>query len=368
MLDMSDFRENAEAIRADHDKRNLSHEKIDQVIQLDNEWREAIYEQNLARKERNEQAKLISEAKKKGDLDSMNQLLSDVKNLGTKIDELDEIAKKFKEKRDSIRMAIPNILHESVPIGDDETGNTLHSEHGEKPNFSFKPKTHNQLLEINNYLEYEKAIQSLGTDGLTYRCVCSRKTLPDGRYPGTCRELKINPNDLYNIRLKAPKSVQFFDVLYGKTEEDINHKHGDFVIKPRDRAAAYHLAVVVDDAKAGVSEVVRGADLLSSTPLQVYIYEKLGYPCPQFFHIPVVKNHRGVKLSKQTGANPIDVDDSKSALLFAIDFLGFVLPDSLRTANCARLLRWATYESNISILEATQSRFRDEMKNFFSSL
>ena len=163
MLDMSDFRENAEAIRADHDKRNLSHEKIDQVIQLDNEWREAIYEQNLARKERNEQAKLISEAKKKGDLDSMNQLLSDVKNLGTKIDELDEIAKKFKEKRDSIRMAIPNILHESVPIGDDETGNTLHSEHGEKPNFSFKPKTHNQLLEINNWAELARAAKITGS-------------------------------------------------------------------------------------------------------------------------------------------------------------------------------------------------------------
>ena len=100
---MSDFRENAEAIRADHDKRNLSHEKIDQVIQLDNDWREVIYEQNLARKERNEQAKLISEAKKKGEIDSMNQLLSEVKNLGAKIDELDEIAKSLKEKRDSIR-------------------------------------------------------------------------------------------------------------------------------------------------------------------------------------------------------------------------------------------------------------------------
>ncbi len=218
-----------------------------------------------------------------------------------------------------------------------------------------------------NYLEYRNAIKFLQNAGFTYRCVCPRKSLPVGRYPGICRELKIGPNEIHGIRLKVVNSVQLLDVLYGTIEEDINLKHGDFLIKTRDREATYHLAVVIDDTKAGVSEVVRGADLLSSTPLHIYVYEKLGYPCPDFFHIPLVKNKRGIKLSKQTGANPIDVNNSKSALLFALGFLGFDLPASLRSANCQRLLQWATYESNISVLEAVQSRFLDEMKNVLSS-
>ncbi len=163
MLDMSEFRENADVIRADHDKRNMSYEKIDQVIELDTQWREAIYEQNLARKERNKQAKLISDAKKEGNIELMNQFLSDVKNLGEKIDEIDEVAKNLKEKRDSIRMTIPNILHESVPAGDDEAGNTLHSEHGVKPNLAFEPKTHNELLEINNWAELARAAKITGS-------------------------------------------------------------------------------------------------------------------------------------------------------------------------------------------------------------
>ena len=163
MLDISDFRENADAIRADHDRRNLTHEKIDEVIKLDELWRKAVYEQNLARKKRNESAKLISDAKKSGDNEQMQALLADVKNLGNQIDELDGMAQQLLKERDDIRMRIPNILHNSVPIGDDESGNTLHSEHGVKPNFSFEPKTHNELLEMNNWAELARAAKITGS-------------------------------------------------------------------------------------------------------------------------------------------------------------------------------------------------------------
>ena len=163
MLDISDFRENADAIRADHDRRNLTHEKIDEVIKLDELWRKAVYEQNLARKKRNEAAKLISDAKKSGDNEQMQALLADVKNLGNQIDELDSMAQRLLKERDDIRMRIPNILHDSVPIGDDESGNTLHSEHGVKPNFSFEPKTHNELLEMNNWAELARAAKITGS-------------------------------------------------------------------------------------------------------------------------------------------------------------------------------------------------------------
>ncbi|MED5486017.1 MAG: serine--tRNA ligase [Candidatus Thermoplasmatota archaeon] len=163
MLDISDFRDNANAIKADHDKRGLPHDKINEVIKLDEEWRTAVYEQNLARKKRNDSAKLISDAKKSGNKEKMNEILNEVKDLGNQIEEFDKLANGLKEKRDSIRMSIPNILHESVPIGDDDEGNSLHSEFGSKPHFSFEPRTHNELLEMNNWAELPRAAKITGS-------------------------------------------------------------------------------------------------------------------------------------------------------------------------------------------------------------
>ena len=163
MLDISDFRDNANVIKADHDKRGLPHDNIDEVIRLDEEWRKAVYEQSLARKERNDTAKLISEAKKSGNNDEMQKLLSNVKSLGNKIDELDKFANELKDSRDMIRMSIPNVLHDDVPVGDDDEGNTLHSEHGNKPSFSFEPRTHNDLLEMNNWADLPRAAKITGS-------------------------------------------------------------------------------------------------------------------------------------------------------------------------------------------------------------
>jgi len=163
MLSMDWFREKADEIRADFDRRKIDHEPIDQVITLDNEWRNAIKEKDLARRERNNAAKGIAEAKKSGDAVAAESIMAEVKDLGTKIDELDSIAANLLEKRDAIRMRIPNILHPDVPSGEDAGGNTQHSVHGEKQEFDFEPRTHNELIEVNKWVELERAAKIAGS-------------------------------------------------------------------------------------------------------------------------------------------------------------------------------------------------------------
>tara|TARA_B100001250_G_scaffold318939_1_gene281649 strand:- start:16 stop:921 length:906 start_codon:yes stop_codon:yes gene_type:complete len=220
-----------------------------------------------------------------------------------------------------------------------------------------------------NFLDYKKAITSLRQRGCTYACECSRKSLPKGLYSGRCRNLNLEPTDNRGIRIKVNNSaIKCPDSFFGKSEINLVNQSGDFLIKPRDREAAYHLAVVVDDSKAGVTEIVRGADLLDSTPMQAYLYQQLNLQVPEYFHIPVVKDNRGVKLSKQMGAVPIDLNDGRPAMLFALEYLGFVLPRTLRKDPSARLLQWAIKDSGKSILESLQSRFSAAEKKSFNSV
>ena len=163
MLDMRLFRDEIEIIKADHDKRNLEYDKINQVIEFDKLWRDAIHKQSLARKSRNESARKIAAAKKSGDDVEIDRIMTEVKNLGDEIDSLDDAANDLILQRDSIRMTIPNILHEEVPIGNDEGGNTIHSTHGEKNDFDFEPRTHNELIEINNWVELSRAAKITGS-------------------------------------------------------------------------------------------------------------------------------------------------------------------------------------------------------------
>ena len=137
MLSMELFRNDADRIRADHDKRGIPHERIDKVIELDQLWRNALKEMEDGRRERNQAAKGIADAKKSGDMDSANNIMAQVKDLGERIAALDEKANSLLEEIDINRMRIPNLLHDAVPVGDDEEGNTQHSLHGEKPEFSF---------------------------------------------------------------------------------------------------------------------------------------------------------------------------------------------------------------------------------------
>ena len=160
---MDIFRNNPELIRSDHDKRGIPHDRIDAVIQLDKDWRDALKGMEDARRERNSAAKGIAEAKKSGNKEEADRIMAAVKDLGDRIQSLDDTANSLLEERDNIRMRIPNLLHADVPVGDDEGGNTQHSLHGTKPDFDFEPRNHNELIEMNKWVELERAAKIAGS-------------------------------------------------------------------------------------------------------------------------------------------------------------------------------------------------------------
>ena len=182
---------------------------------------------------------------------------------------------------------------------------------------------------------YEEALERLRGAGLVYRCRCSRREIADSAlpgidgvvYPGTCRALAL-PREVGGAdRLRVPDgTIAFDDRVQGRIAQDVAREVGDFVLKRRDGLHAYQLAVVVDDADAGITDVVRGADLLDSTPRQIVLQRLLGFATPRYLHIPAATNERGEKLSKQTLAAPIDLARSAEALREALRFLGQQIP------------------------------------------
>jgi glutamyl-Q tRNA(Asp) synthetase len=176
---------------------------------------------------------------------------------------------------------------------------------------------------------YEQALQQLGD--LVYPCGCSRKEIADSQlslsgrqaqaliYPGTCRHGLAPGKHARALRLKVPQSphcvLSFEDRWAGHVSQDLTDDAGDFVIKRADGFWAYQLAVVVDDGAQGVTDIVRGADLLDSTPRQLYLQQVMGLPQPSYLHVPVVVNELGEKLSKQTGAKAFDNGAAPQQLL-----------------------------------------------------
>jgi seryl-tRNA synthetase len=163
MLDMRLFRDHADVIRADHAKRGLTTENIDRVLELDSAWKKARYDADQLRKQRNQAARGIAEAKKGGDTEGAERIISEVAELGANIESLGQRADELESERDALRMRIPNVLHDAVPVGPDSTGNTRHSLHGEKPKFDFEPRTHNEIAEMNNWVELARAAKITGS-------------------------------------------------------------------------------------------------------------------------------------------------------------------------------------------------------------
>jgi seryl-tRNA synthetase len=163
MLDINMFREHADIVRADHDKRGIPHDSIDEVIRLDEAWKKARYDADQLRRQRNEAARGIADAKKSGDTAEAERILAEVSDLGTEIERLTGEADRLESERDILRMRIPNVLHSDVPVGEDEGGNTRLSLHGEKPEFDFEPKTHNDILEMNNWVDLPRAAKIAGS-------------------------------------------------------------------------------------------------------------------------------------------------------------------------------------------------------------
>ncbi len=163
MLDIHLFRDEVDTIRADHDRRGLSHDNIEKVIELDTQWKLVLRETNELRRKKNEAARGIGAAKKSGDEAEAQRILSEVADLGAQISEMEKKTDALLSERDAVRMSIPNLLHPDVPSGADESGNTKHSLHGEKPTFDFEPKTHNDLIEENKWVDLERAAKITGS-------------------------------------------------------------------------------------------------------------------------------------------------------------------------------------------------------------
>lgn len=205
-------------------------------------------------------------------------------------------------------------------------------------------------------LLYEAAFQSLG--GHTYACGCTRREIADSRlgvagdgaaiYPGTCRNGLAAGKTARTFRLRVPslgeeqEYISFEDRWVGNVAQHLASEVGDFVLKRADGFWAYQLAVVVDDAAQGITHVVRGADLLDSTPRQIYLQRLLHLPTPHYLHVPVLTNALGEKLSKQTGAQALDLLEPLKELSEAARVLGLSInaPQSIADFWRQALAAW----------------------------
>jgi glutamyl-Q tRNA(Asp) synthetase len=188
---------------------------------------------------------------------------------------------------------------------------------------------------------YREALDRLRRGGVAYPCSCSRKEVGDPVYPGTCRNRLSDLGKPLAWRVLAdPVVVSFRDRWLGRQQQNLAEEVGDFVVLRSDGLFAYQLAVVVDDAAQGVTDVVRGADLLDSTPRQIWLQRQLGLPLPRYLHVPIATNAAGEKLSKQTLAPALCVEDAESELRAALGFLGQEVPGEAGL-SAREILAWA---------------------------
>lgn len=197
---------------------------------------------------------------------------------------------------------------------------------------------------------YQVALDKLRARDLVYPCSCSRSKLAASAingvfgpiYPGHCRMGPWRPGGRYAWRVRTDnEAIVFEDRRVGWYGQQLKGDIGDFVVRRADGLFAYQLAVVVDDAWQGVTEIVRGEDLLDNTPRQILLQRLLGLPQPSYLHLPLVRDAHGQKLSKQTFAAALDDDRPVENLFAAMVCLGMPPPEDLRTGAVDELLEWA---------------------------
>lgn len=210
---------------------------------------------------------------------------------------------------------------------------------------------------------YAAALARLQEGGLVYPCGCTRKEIADSAihgiegaiYPGTCRSGLPPGKTARAWRIRAEnRTIGFDDAIQGHVAQNLARDIGDFVLKRADGFYAYQLAVVVDDADQGITHVVRGADLLDSTPRQIYLQQVLGLPAMHYAHIPVVLNAQGEKLSKQTQAAAVDDRQPATQLWQALDFLQQSPPAAIRNAPLADIWQWGDQNWQLSRIKPTK--------------
>jgi len=200
---------------------------------------------------------------------------------------------------------------------------------------------------------YRKALAAIAALGQSYACRCSRSELSTAQvtepgsepvYPGTCRDDPSAASVPHALRFaldSGQPAVEFEDAFQGHCRQDCVREAGDFVIRRRDGQAAYHLATVVDDAAQGVNDVVRGADLLSSTPRQILLQRALGLPTPRYGHVPLLTEPNGRKLAKSRRAVPLAANAASLQLWQVLTWLEQAPPPELAAAPVRSIWDWA---------------------------
>ncbi|CAA9889520.1 glutamyl-Q tRNA(Asp) synthetase [Candidatus Methylobacter favarea] len=198
--------------------------------------------------------------------------------------------------------------------------------------------------------EYEAILNELKNNERVYPCTCSRKelshlpakqALPD-IYPGICRDKQAPAGAPHALRVKTDHCIiSFQDDLQGLISANLAERHGDFILKRKDRIIAYQLAVVIDDHRQNITHVVRGSDLLDSTPKQIFLQQQLEWPAPGYMHVPILVDRQGYKLSKQTFAQAVDLKTPHQVIFQLLSLLKQKPPAELQQAPAAELLGWA---------------------------
>ena len=222
------------------------------------------------------------------------------------------------------------------------------------------------IYQRNNFERYRQAIATLRQQDLVYDCNCTRREIlasaphpgEEGPiYPGTCRQGITGGRVERATRLRVTNAtIHYNDGILGEQQQQLEQAVGDFILCRTDGLFAYQLAVVVDDIDAGVTQVVRGADLLSSTPRQIFLYNALGIVPPDYFHLPLAFGDNGKKLSKRNGEiGLVTVKNGSKMLWQALQFLGQSPPSQLIKTSPSEILNWGIANFDVTNI-STQNR------------
>ncbi|MEL4889267.1 tRNA glutamyl-Q(34) synthetase GluQRS [Pectobacterium betavasculorum] len=208
------------------------------------------------------------------------------------------------------------------------------------------------IYQSQRHARYREILQQLQQQGMSYYCTCTRSRIQQlgGHYDGYCRTRNL-PADNAALRLRQTTPVfHFHDKLRGELYADQALAQEDFIIHRRDGLFAYNLAVVIDDNDQGITEIVRGADLIEPTVRQISLYQQLGYAIPTYVHLPLVLNTEGNKLSKQNHAPALPDSDPRPVLLAALQFLNQPLPENGQEMTLSSLLAWSVAHWSLDVV------------------
>lgn len=205
---------------------------------------------------------------------------------------------------------------------------------------------------------YDAALQQLTEKELVYHCSCTRKEIAlrgEKIYSGYCRTGMQKKRKQNSLRVKVPdQPIEWQDRIQGRQSANLFQMNGDFIVRRADGLHAYHLAVVVDDASQGITEIIRGADLLTSTNAQLFLQQQLDLDTPLYGHIPVAINSTGEKLSKQSGAAAIAELDPANTLYKALQDLGQQPPAELSKSTVGEIIDWGTLNWDLRRIPANK--------------